>query len=833
MLEKFISEIESAKIQNNETQIRNVLGQVSTHLNNLASILEKGVRGGSPESIQKLKEFVIDVDSNELQKIYSLIDTIQSNNPAIINLVNLISQSKFTPQNIDMAREKIKNPMMSTGFPPKIDEEGHQQHVDNAIYNIKSEPEKTLKAVREMLQNAVDATDPKMHPHLLQRPGYKPRINITTNSHEGTDYVDLIVEDYGIGMDWNMLSKKFFVSHATGKSTDTGAAGGFGIAKSVIQNTPKHGWSIDTDGIHTSSFQRDVFWAMPMDSGYQPPKSTLKRNVSGGVTLSLFGLPYVTDGQIENLCKMYAISDRVKIFLNDREIKPLYNFDLNKMKVLGSEDFTLSDLYERKSEREIASKLEEKQKSIIEQSINQALDSVEGTAVSIKFAIQKNGLDKKTGSKSIVMVNEQFQFENWLWCPEHNVICLIETTARPGTQEYPIDPGRENLRGVLKDKVQKVLSTLGSFFNQIAENKLLEAGVDMVSVNQTSSPMSTLNQNVKFSNSRLADSIMSDLSQFIQQKKATGDLDETEIEDAIQRKFDESENAPPSSIQDEIIKNLVDLVKKDSPIKKSDIELTIEGLNAAATILIQKNIIGREWLDKNLDVTSEIMIIWQKTMRIVLDKLASSRTYRNLIRSREFIPGLIFSDECLGLFAPSNEDLGQKYPSVSINPLTVSSTVEPQKFAEKMLSGKAFIDERQSSYYEEDSSSPGADTPTNRLTKLLLHIATHELCHLLFPDYGSSSEEFHKNITFIEIIAHGCETDIKQVVKQYMPELRRKSKILINAFAKQKRNATNENRTISSFFEYLSGKSIRKTIVQNETTKDFFDFKVWLKETEN
>lgn len=831
MIDNWINALTNYGSSGDQRGIRQVLGEILVRLNEFSAIFKKGLRTPSPDNIQKLKSFLQDVQSGELDRLYSIVQNVQSSRTSIKHLLNAIQQAKFDASHLNLAQNTVNNPI-STGFHDEANADGLERHLSSSVYNVSSPKDKTLRAIREILQNAVDATDPERHPDLLSREGYKPEIEITTDNHDSQDFIDLIVEDHGIGMNWDIISKKFFVTFETGKSADTGAAGGFGIAKAIIQDTPQHGWSLDTQGNHVGRFHKNVYFGIPKDSNYEPPKSSLKRNATGGATLSLFGLPYVDDWAIERLCSAYAINDRLTIKLNDRPISP--RFKWNDLKMLGDGNIDFSGFFDSGLEQQIASSLEDKHKDSIKDSLSDVNDLTANSSTKVTFALRQARY-----GRLYVMINGQYQYDEDIYMPKFDVVCMLKTTARPGTDDYPLDPGRSYIRSPLKEHVNKVISSIKEFVTKISENKLLQAGIDLILANKSAAPMTTVDEKVKARNSRLADAVMLDLSRAVEQKKS-GDFDAVNLEETLHQRLEElnqqhTDLATQNSekVVHDIVKNLVDMVRNDSPIRPTDVELTIEGLNSSAAVMIQKNIVNRKWVDANLDVTSEMMIIWQKTMRIILDKLSSSSRYRSRLKSRPFVPGLIFSDECLGLYNPANPDLQQEHPSVSINPLIIASAVLPKEFySEFSQQGSSyeqnvFVNE----FNEDDESGPKskiADTPTNRLVKVLYHIATHELCHLLFPD-SWGDENFHKNITYIEILAHDCVNDIKDVVKPYMNILRQRSKRLINAFSKGQRNR-NEQFELCNFYEYMLNRKVSKIVSKQKLENKNFDFKNWFKQ---
>jgi hypothetical protein len=107
---------------------------------------------------------------------------------------------------------------------------------------------------------------------------------------------------------------------------------------------------------------------------------------------------------------------------------------------------------------------------------------------------------------------------------------------------------------------------------------------------------------------------------------------------------------------------------------------------------------------------------------------------------------------------------------------------------------RALMGDKEDEPTEESKGSRDSDTPINRTAKFIFHIATHEICHLLFPEFGYGSENFHKNITKIELICHDVFEEVRREVRLHMPGLKKSSKKLITLVEKtNKQSAKNEN----------------------------------------
>ena len=298
-------------------------------------------------------------------------------------------------------------------------------------------------------------------------------------------YLDLIAFDKGIGMNWGVMREKFFTTFESGKSGSPGAAGGFGIAKALIQDTPEHGWSIDTNGIHSSRFQKDVYFGVDQDDPEHPPTtptSRIQRNPQGGTILSLYALPKIYSGEIESLCEVYGTNGTVAIFLNGKHIKP--RFTLSSPEISSN----INDLPDLMSDNELEKKTAREVFSKDKKALGIASEKVyDGGVTKVKFFFRKN---PDQGSL-YVMINGQYQFDEMKFINKLDIICSIETTARPSTQLYPLDPGREKVRKDINADIGAVVKTVQSFTEKSANDDLLKQGIEAIMVNPNAEPMST------------------------------------------------------------------------------------------------------------------------------------------------------------------------------------------------------------------------------------------------------------------------------------------------------------------------------------------------------
>jgi len=704
----------------------------------------------------------------------------------------------------------------SQDFPEETDAEGLDNLLKSSIYNVTTPSGKTLKAIREILQNAVDACDPEQHPEVAD-----PTIKLTTHQYQEADYIDLVVHDNGIGMDWDVLSKNFFVTFSSGKRTDAGAAGGFGIAKALIQGAPKHGWSIDTNKneakpLHSSRFHKNVYFGSRPGS-YAIPTSKIKQDGRGGTVLSLYGLPKVSDDTIKELCTVYAANGRVKIILNDTEVKPL--FTLQGLQSL--ETGNLGNIPDMVGKDEAEKTLAATVFKNFSASLQEKLRGVElglGEDTHVDFFLRKLDVSWASG-KLYVMVNGQYQFDRSEWINKMDIICSIRTKARPGTEEYPLDPGRESIRGVVGERVKEVVEAVKRFTAKLGEDELFKQGIDMFMVNKDAAPMMTFDSVASDTGKeRLVQTLNADLS---------AAMDEPEPEEAV-RKFMDAivkqteqdmggttpiQQAVTAALKQDAQEGVLELMKRidHETLKRSDELLArcrtiIDGLTTPANMMIQKSFVARDVLNQNVELSAEMVILWQKTLRILIERLSKHHLHKSAVSRKKFVPGLIFTDECMGICMTARPEVGRPYATVGINPLTLAAAVNPKAFTDKLnphLKKNSWDDDSEAFSALDNDSGDGdddekgkssiADTPTNRVTNFLFHIGLHELCHLLYPDYPGSHDTFHKNLTHLEIICQGSIDSIRAEVKKHMKGLKSNSNKLLTLIAKEKRKKMKEH----------------------------------------
>jgi hypothetical protein len=386
-------------------------------------------------------------------------------------MIRTISSARIPDEQV----EALKNLAAGTAQPQQLSEvdfDRMQNFLQHAVYSTANESEKTLRVVREILQNANDATMRRKR----EEPEHKPRIDVYLSAPKRTEYVDLVVVDNGVGMDWETLSKSFFVYLSKGKKGPEDV-GGYGIAKAIIQETPKHGWAVETNGLHTDRFGRSMYFATQGQHQATPVKMDIR-----GTTLALYGLPFVHDYEVKSLCSTYSLG-QVEIAFNDTVVEP--RFRLEDIKPLDDKLTGVASLVSSTEDEKEAAEAILKSHSITFQ-----LGEMASGRTSITFGMKRMGKDSSYG-RLFFILNGQYQFDKFEGIEKVDIICLATTTARPGDEDYPIDPGRENLREPFASHVSRQIDNLKQILEKISRNLVFEKGLIINIYNQDFAPIDT------------------------------------------------------------------------------------------------------------------------------------------------------------------------------------------------------------------------------------------------------------------------------------------------------------------------------------------------------
>jgi len=807
-------------------EIRKVLGVVAERFHK-ASLIYKLTMKGYPKT-NDLDEIISDLSNiNRLKSLLGILETLvqdfskylesQSSNKYLfsnfentknltvttINLIHYVENMNFTPNQIESLK-RISEGGVNQDYIEEVDASRMQSVLQGSLYSIKDDSDKTLRVIREMLQNAVDAViSSKIES------GVRGQVDIITAKLSSG--MDLYVKDNGIGMNWEVLSRKFFVYFATGKGDSSTSAGGFGVAKALIQETPKEGWSVDTNAIHSGRFHRNMYFGNPKE--YSPPSSKIQPLVNGGSIFTLYNIPFVDNYSIMNIASNYNSGiENLDVYVNGNLVPPKFNFtDLKKLEnssslvdsgVSGMERLMIEDLLEK-----------QKEKSLGSITIN-GKNSTSNIDFYLKFYPDR---DYPHYGSYYIYLNKQYQFMKSTGI-KLDIVVLINTTSRPGTDDYPVDPGRENLRPPYLENVSSVVDSISGIFRKISESEILRDGMNMTILNEGSPEMeikSELDSDVSIDlenenedeetdkntseeqikhNSRKEK--IRNLATILQNAYSMKGVPETQNvstgfslqqgEDDIQRKIENIEflvkdevgslSQQQQSILRASVESLVDSIKDKNDEKFTWIERAkemIERLMTPCVISVQKNFIPHETAMNNFSLISDLVIIWQKTLKIISESIAES-SYSDFSRGRKFIPGIVYSNECIALYMPPKGE--KKRHMLLINPITAAAVTHPDLFAQLSDVSKEALSEGKS------------DTPINRVSDFLFHEAIHEITHFMFPDYGL--ERFHLYVTKIEVLCHHRYPEIRNVVKEHMPGLKRNMRKLITMIKRERKTSS-------------------------------------------
>lgn len=765
--------------------LRYILGNIMSRLNEISQVIKAGSNRQIDTTIVAQARLIlpdmanIQLLQNEAKKSLELIQK-QETSPhveIIERMVHAIMQARVSEEQIKII-ENISNGSIQIDNRGEIEIGKMQEFLKSSIYSSAGDSEKTMKVLRELLQNACDAA-------VKQSKNTKetiPSIEIKTWSYKlpGFEdlFMDMMVTDNGVGMDWNILSRKFFVYFASGKEDEAGAGGGFGIAKGLIQLTPKHGWSVESGGIHSNSFERNMYFSDP--DKYVPPKPQIKV-AKQGTTITLYGLPHASEYSIKDLCQKYSMG-QVGIKLNGEPIIP--RLDINKLTYLDDNLNGLADaISDDSSKKDIAQHVIEKNKQDI--NLGQLSWTVDNIKTTARIGVQRN----TTGNgRLFVMLNGQYQFDEYLSIEQAGIICSIKTNARPNTEHYPTTPGRDSLRSPYKESIFSVVEKIKGILSDIAKTSLFKDGISIQTFNSGKNPINVQQISQQGEKSRILEeleTVMQSPSLIPEDdtKKSTEEEGTTEEEDIteeegttkkenivekeinkseVERKINELENTRQISLMQ---KKMILSVLEDTgqTISHSELLKIIDIVDTPCSIVVQNGFIKEKEIKENPDLISNLMVVWLSTIRRIIQ--TSSKLYRRE-NNNPVIPGVIFSKEANAISLPPKEE--QKNHILAINPISVAALVEPDRFA-KLIQGASYERIPKNTKIQEDvniqefEKSHPEESVANRLASFIHHVAIHEITHYKFPDYGYGSETFHRHVTILE---HACHFDFAKTKKE-------------------------------------------------------------------
>lgn len=770
-LQEIVSQISDPEILRNPEvlhKIRVIFGEIVKHLNELSSLYNSGMEGLNVSAELQKSNLINDLNNlntlkqlvgNIVNSLQSIENTVDQETKRIILILNklgkYINSINFSEKQIsDINKLLISKP--DTQKRKKVNPHKMKAFL-TSFYSTSSGWQRTLKVIREILQNSCDA---------IKRTNKEGSINISTYSHPDNKSMDMVVQDDGVGMDWETLSSKFFVCFESGKEEEEGMTGGYGIAKELIQETPKEGWSIETNDIYSNRFHKNIYEG---DEQYSPQKLDITIT---GTTITLYNIPFVEEYFIMDLMQKYVSMSKINFMLNGVKINPRFNE--TNITFFDSVGKLTNSISENKSEKEsIAKNLE----SITKENDFNMSFSVNNTTTTIKFATNTSN---NYCSTTIFFLNGQYQFDQQNIITGINILCFINTNAKPSTEEYPMDASREHIKEPYQSKIMGVINNIVSAIKVTKENELFKEGLDIKMVNGD-------NDFLKFQKeddwkirsmikSLSADTTSTLWSNYEKEQKAKI------IEDNILQKLIEDgvtlDQNSKNIINDQVFSMLEQNITTEEDISKI-IENIYNSIKTKFGIIIQKEFMS-EITPKVHTLLVPLGIIWEKALRVIGSKILSSQFSGDFYEYTNIAPGVIFSKDVIGLTMREKE--GRNYNLILINPLSIASSLWPQDF--ETIQGHV---EKET---VSDISKERAETPIKRITSIILHIAIHELGHVCIK-YDSGFEIYHKTITFLEMICDNEQTrkEIYEIVKENMPELKREFKKLITTIKKDKQKA--------------------------------------------
>lgn len=777
----------------NSDDIRNlrlIIGNIMRNVNNISRIYKMGIRGNDVS--QEAKFLLEDVNNFKDLKTAAkgMIETLKNINIedsfdkddlkiSIMHIQNMLKSLltiNFYPEQIKAFNQMAYgNYETQMSYAEEVNAKRMESFLKGSIYSSKDKSDQTIKVIREILQNAVDAT------LKIKDENHKPEIRLYVSFYgriwESDSFIDLSVIDNGVGMDLEKLSKNFYVYFQSGKENEEMSAGGFGIAKAVIQETPQDGWSIETNDIGSNSFHKNMYMGTKLQEKYEHPK--LDVNIRG-TKLNLYHIPFVDESSIKNICSKYATSN-VDIYYNDTLVQPI--FDFNEVRQIDNYgEGIIKTIASNDVEQEIAEKIINDKKDVF---INNNLggndwnfkdENGEDKFIKVAFFISK--IKKGDFGAFFVRINGQYQYEKG-YVPQCDVVCEVSTNTRPNDNNYPMDPGRENLRSPIKEFVEKAYQSLKDLIRDITSNEIFKEGLDIFIYNKDKDPITTYPKD-EWDKLRRKNSFLERLQKT---GLASNDLfysEELSGEELSESLKNISESNDMTDRQKSILNNMAIALQNE----KQKVDTTnfvndiIDILETPCEVTIQKNFVSNSIAHEDIDLTTTLIILWQEVLKIIIDGSRGFIGSKNI----EFIPGLVYSDKAIALYSSKNPKIGRNYDTISINPMYVASIVKPELFDDYLLG------ETTEEMGKERQSITRDETPINRLSVFLFHEAIHEITHLIFPDfYADNYESFHLWISKIENVNHFNFTKVRDKVKLYMPQLKKDSDKLIRRIKKDKK----------------------------------------------
>jgi len=764
--------------------LRKVLGAIMSRLNHLSEVVKSGVNAQiTPDIIGKAQYLLPDLANlgymhQILPQVMEKARSLGADN-LMLRMIHAIMQAHAADQHLAVVNSVAQGQIPSDEY-TEVDVAGAKKFLSSSIYSTGDAQQKTLTVIRELLQNSIDAAVEmkKRNPG-----GPAPRVDVTTmlrtfpgatEEEKSVKVLDLMVHDNGVGMDWDTLRTKFFRAYSTGKGDYEDATGGYGIAKSVIQETPQHGWSVETGGVHSSSYGKNLYFADK--EKYAPPVPMPDMQVSDhGTTVTLFGLPYAGTWEIERMCQRFSLG-QAEIYLNNQKIEPTFQY---KGRELTNDLSTLIDeVSDNDVEKRAATNVAKKMAPNVKMPnlSNLTWNFEDGTSTTIKFGLVKNS--SSIGSV-FVMLNGQFQYEDNQWLPKIHILCFVETTTKPGSDGYPLDPGRDNLRKPYSDVVSMVIESVKNLLRKITENSLFSKGLVVKKYNASKQAMTA--RSVGQKNTDLGDKIRSTLSapnmtESVYEPEPEGKTENEQRE--VERTNRIVQQIIPPEISDQLDQVQQSMISSAAGVFREtkdsqEVEKILDAIDTPCAIVFQKDFNKQASVEANPQVVSSLLLLWQTALRRILQK---SMAITGEEIDKPLIPGAIFSNEANAVSIPADENNPH---IIGVNPLSFAALIEPEMFSK--LAGKK----------DELGNVPKVEgeregTMSDKVANFLHHAATHEMTHYYYP----GSEGFHSGVTLVEAVSHGLYEELKKDVRKYMKPLRKETKQLLRVLRRSKDEAT-------------------------------------------
>lgn len=259
-------------------------------------------------------------------------------------------------------------------------------------------------AVREAAQNGIDAVRKAMRQGQVSEGVFA----VTWDR----DNERIVIEDNGVGMDRDTLQEKFLTLGATGKGADSGAVGGFGVAKAAILGSPDFenggSWEIRT---------RDIRLTNEMLGRDLDPGEDVAEPVQG-----------------------------VRITLNKPQLKWSYRGDFEKqtIELLASSDIGkgITAKFNGKAVRPMWQGLRGKKVDL------SGIEWPEGTKATITRIKVPEGANRQ--GRAYIRTGGLTQWVEEFYAAKgspHDYVIDLEITARPGTKDYPLAKSRQAFQG--------------------------------------------------------------------------------------------------------------------------------------------------------------------------------------------------------------------------------------------------------------------------------------------------------------------------------------------------------------------------------------------------